>query len=95
MGNIGSSTTKVREFSISGQKLKLDTASDVSDYVKQINKAKGLEIVNLSGNTLGLEACKAIAAALEGHLTLQVIKIKYLRTYLFILFLCNNKIYRK
>lgn len=74
MGNIGSSSTKVREFSINGQKLKLDTAADVSEYVKQLNKAKGLEIVNLSGNTLGLEACKAIAAALEGHLTLQVRK---------------------
>ena len=72
MGNIGSSSTKVREFSIAGQKLKLDNASDVSEFVKQLNKAKGLEIVNLSGNTLGLEACKAIAAALEGHLTLQV-----------------------
>lgn len=72
MGNVGSSSTKVREFSINGQKLKLDTASDVSEYVKLLNKAKGLEVVNLSGNTLGLEACKAIAAALEGHLTLQV-----------------------
>lgn len=72
MGNIGSSSTKVREFSIAGQKLKLDNASDVSEFVKQLNKAKGLEIVNFSGNTLGLEACKALASALEGHLTLQV-----------------------
>lgn len=72
MGNIGSSSTKRREFDISGLKLKLDTASDVSDYVKELNKAKGLEVVNLSGNTLGLEACQALAAALEGHLTLQV-----------------------
>lgn len=82
MGNIGSSSTKVREFSINGQKLKLDTASDVSEYVKLLNKAKGLEIVDLSGNTLGLEACKAIAAALEGHLTLQV-KIKAKKDCLF------------
>ena len=35
MGNIGSSSTKVREFSIAGQKLKLDNASDVSEFVKQ------------------------------------------------------------
>lgn len=80
MGNIGSSSTKVREFSISGQKLKLDNASDVSEFVKQLNKAKGLEIVNLSGNTLGLEACKAIAAALAGHLTLQVRRTAGTRT---------------
>jgi hypothetical protein len=66
------STILLPEFSISGQKLKLDSAADVAEYVKQLNKAKGLEVVNLSGNTLGLEACKAIAAALEPHQTLKV-----------------------
>ena len=65
-------TVLLPEFSIAGQKLKLDTAADVAEYVKQLNTAKGLEVVNLSGNTLGLEACKAIAAALEPHQTLKV-----------------------
>lgn len=63
----------MREFSIAGQKLKLDSASDVAEYVKQLNSVHGLEVVNLSGNTLGLEACKAIAAALEPHQTLKVL----------------------
>lgn len=65
-------TVFLPEFSIAGQKLKLDTVDQVAEYVKQLSKAKGLEVVNLSGNTLSLEACKAIAAALEPHDTLKV-----------------------
>ena len=73
MGNAtSSSTVKLREFSITGEKLKLDSAANVVEYVKTLNKAKGLEVVNLSGNTLGLEACRALAAALDGHQTLRV-----------------------
>lgn len=62
----------LREFSIAGQKLKLDGAADVAEYVKQLGNVTGLEVVNLSGNTLGLEACRALATALEAHQTLQV-----------------------
>lgn len=73
MGNTGSSSgSKVCDFSIAGQKLKLDTAADVSEYVKLLSKARGLKTINLSGNTLGLEACRALSAAIEAHDSLQV-----------------------
>ena len=73
MGNISSAPSAPSEFNISGKKLKLNTANDVQDLVKQIGKLKQLEKVVLSGNTFGVEASKALAEALAKHDTIKVI----------------------
>ncbi|KAG0254297.1 hypothetical protein DFQ27_006932 [Actinomortierella ambigua] len=59
-------------FSIKDEKLKLDDASQVEEFVRAIADIPNLEEVVLSGNTFGVEACQAIAAALAKKPTLKV-----------------------
>ena len=54
-----------RGFSLQGKKLKLDSAADVEEYVKVIEETKNLATVCLSGNTVGVEAAKSLAAAIK------------------------------
>jgi Ran GTPase-activating protein 1 len=65
----------VSETSIAGMKLKLNSAVDVRSQVDEIKAARGLKLVNLSGNTIGLDACKALAAALESKDDLEEVNI--------------------
>ncbi|CAH4033270.1 ran GTPase-activating protein 1 [Pieris brassicae] len=51
----------------SGRSLKLDTAEDAKPIVDAINACPDLQFLTLTGNTLGVEAAKAIAKALETH----------------------------
>ncbi|KAF9922613.1 hypothetical protein FBU30_007261 [Linnemannia zychae] len=51
-------------FTIEGRGLKLETADDVKEYIETISGMDDLENVILSGNTFGVEACRALAAAL-------------------------------
>lgn len=53
------------EFSLAGKALKLDTAEDVAEIVKEISALKNLQKVSFVGNTLGIEASKALAEALD------------------------------
>ena len=62
-------------WSIQGKTLKLNSAEDVSDYVDQINEISGLQQICLSGNTFGVEACRAIAQALKKQTDIQVLSI--------------------
>ncbi|EFX86541.1 hypothetical protein DAPPUDRAFT_307848 [Daphnia pulex] len=55
----------------SGKGLKLDTEADAQPIVNAIQAAKGLTGLILEGNTLGVEAAKAIAKALESKPTFQ------------------------
>ncbi|KAF9337579.1 hypothetical protein BG006_003974 [Podila minutissima] len=57
----GMSTTT---FTIEGRGLKLDSAEQVQEFIDTIAGMDKLENVILSGNTFGVEACKALAAAL-------------------------------
>jgi hypothetical protein len=50
-------------FDVSGRGLRWDTAADVQQFCEQIAKYERLEVVRLSGNTLGVEAARAFAAA--------------------------------
>ena len=52
---------------IEGKTLKLNTAKDVESYCKDIKDTVGLEEICLSGNSFGVEACEAIALALQAH----------------------------
>ncbi|KAK6629111.1 Ran GTPase-activating protein 1 [Polyplax serrata] len=48
-----------------GKSLKLNTEKDCDEVVAAINSCTNLEYLNLEGNTLGVDASKAIAKALE------------------------------
>jgi Ran GTPase-activating protein 1 len=52
-------------FSIAGQTLKLNSAQDVHEITSKIKDIQDLEEIKLSGNTLGVEAARSIAEALE------------------------------
>ncbi|KAH6571343.1 hypothetical protein BASA50_007304 [Batrachochytrium salamandrivorans] len=59
--------------SLVGKGLKLNTAADVAEYVAEIEALEGLTVVRLGGNTFGVEAARAIAAALKAKDQLKVI----------------------
>ncbi|KAK9454548.1 hypothetical protein V1511DRAFT_451037, partial [Dipodascopsis uninucleata] len=54
-----------KTFSLEGKSLKLDTAEDIAPYIKELDSIDELESINLSGNTFGVGACKALAEALK------------------------------
>ncbi|KAM6320738.1 ran GTPase-activating protein 1 [Aegotheles albertisi] len=53
------------QLSFKGQSLKLNTAEDAEEVISQIEEFDGLEALRLEGNTVGVEAAKVIAKALE------------------------------
>ena len=53
--------------SFAGKGFKLDNEDDASEIITKIKQQKTLKALNLEGNTLGIDAAKAIAQALEGH----------------------------
>lgn len=63
-------------FSIEGKSLRLDSAADVEPHIKALRENTEVEEIRLGGNTLGVEACEALAKVLETKKTLQV---QYLR----------------
>lgn len=59
-------------FSIAGKGLKLNTALDVQEFVETIDQMQDLQVIQLSGNTLGVEASQALAQALKTKTQLKV-----------------------
>lgn len=59
-------------FSIVGKGLKLNTADDVKEFVDTIHQMDDLQVIKLSGNTLGVEASQALAEALKSKTKLKV-----------------------
>ncbi|KAI9657195.1 MAG: hypothetical protein M1829_006941 [Trizodia sp. TS-e1964] len=59
-------------FSLEGLGLKLETAADVESHIKDLRNNNLVEEVRLGGNTLGIEACKAIAEVLAHKNTLKL-----------------------
>ncbi|CAO1616607.1 unnamed protein product [Sympodiomycopsis kandeliae] len=66
------SETNPRSFSIVGKNLKLNTAEDIQPILDDLDKVENLEEVHFGGNTLGVEASKALAKNLEQKKTLKV-----------------------
>lgn len=66
-------------FSLEGKGLRLDTAADVEPHIKELRDNNEVEELRLGGNTLGVEACEALAKVLETKKTLQV---SYFSVYL-------------
>ncbi|KAF8756129.1 Leucine Rich repeat [Rhizoctonia solani] len=54
-----------RVFTIHGKGLTLSTREEIEPYIKQMREIKDLEEVHFGGNTLGVEACQAIAEVLK------------------------------
>ena len=59
-------------FSLDGRGLKLDTAADVEPHIKALRDDPLVEEVRLGGNTLGTEACAALAQVLESKKAMRV-----------------------
>jgi hypothetical protein len=59
-------------FSIEGKGLKLNTAEDVQPFVDTILQMDDLQEIRMSGNTIGVEAGKALAGALQSRKTIKV-----------------------
>lgn len=59
-------------FSLEGKGLRLDTAADVEPHIKALRDNNEVEEIRLGGNTLGVEACEALAKVLETKKALQV-----------------------
>nr|XP_033785296.1 ran GTPase-activating protein 1 [Geotrypetes seraphini]XP_033785297.1 ran GTPase-activating protein 1 [Geotrypetes seraphini]XP_033785298.1 ran GTPase-activating protein 1 [Geotrypetes seraphini] len=53
------------ELSFKGKSLKLNTAEDAEEVIKEIEEYEGLQVLRLEGNTVGVEAAMVIAKALE------------------------------
>ncbi|XP_066214589.1 ran GTPase-activating protein 1 isoform X1 [Saccopteryx leptura] len=53
------------QLSFKGKSLKLNTAEDAKDVIKEIEDFDGLEALRLEGNTVGVEAARVIAKSLE------------------------------
>ncbi|KAN0060458.1 Ran GAP Rna1 [Thecaphora frezii] len=61
-----------KSFSLVGQNLKLDSKTDIQPHLDAIAAIKDLEEIHLGGNTLGVEACQALAEVLRTKKTLKV-----------------------
>jgi Ran GTPase-activating protein 1 len=59
-------------WSLEGQGLRLTTAEDIRPHLKDLQENNQVEEVKLLGNTLGIEACEALAKVLESKKTLKV-----------------------
>ncbi|SPO27801.1 probable ran GTPase activating protein 1 [Ustilago trichophora] len=59
-------------FSLVGQGLKLDTKADIQPHLDRLDQITDLEEIHLGGNTLGVEACQALADVLKNKRNLKV-----------------------
>ncbi|KAK4985564.1 Ran GAP Rna1 [Elasticomyces elasticus] len=62
----------LKVFSLEGRGLKLDTAADIEAHIGALREDDGVEEVQFHGNTLGVEACEALAKVLESKMSLQI-----------------------
>ncbi|KIV77652.1 hypothetical protein PV11_09439 [Exophiala sideris] len=58
-------------FSLAGKGLKLDTKEDLEKHIQPLAKSSNVTHIDLSGNTLGVAACAALAPILSSKRTLQ------------------------
>ncbi|KAK3918721.1 Ran GTPase-activating protein 1 [Frankliniella fusca] len=64
---LAATTVEPTGVSFQGKGLKLDSENDAKEVVDAMSKCTDLTFLNLEGNTLGVEASKAIAKGLETH----------------------------
>lgn len=61
-------------FTLEGKGLKLDTAADIEGHIAALKENNDVEEVRFQGNTLGVEACEALAKVLETKKSLRVLQ---------------------
>ena len=66
-----------KSFSILGKNIKANTAADLEPYLSELKAMDDVEEVHFGGNSLGVEACEAIAAVLKEKKSLKVSRIAY------------------
>lgn len=59
-------------FSILGKNLKAETAADLEPFLSELKAMEDVEEVHFGGNSLGVDACKAIAEVLKDKKSLKV-----------------------
>ncbi|KAJ4990191.1 RAN GTPase activating protein 1 [Stagonosporopsis vannaccii] len=59
-------------FSLEGKGLKLTSAEDIEPHIQALKENSDVEEVRFQGNTLGIEACEALAKVLETKKSLKV-----------------------
>jgi hypothetical protein len=64
-------------FSLEGKGLKLTTAEDIEPHIQDLKSNNQVEEIKFLGNTLGVEASKALAEVLETKKTLKVYMLPY------------------
>lgn len=58
-------------FSLEGKGLKLDSAADIEKHIQPLQDSADIQEVRFLGNTLGVEACAALAKVLETKKSIQ------------------------
>ncbi|WVW84668.1 hypothetical protein I302_106702 [Kwoniella bestiolae CBS 10118] len=64
-----------KTFSILGKNLKANTAADLQPYLSELEGMDDVEEVHFGANSLGVEACQAIAEVLKGKKNLKVVDL--------------------
>ncbi|CCG25522.1 Rna1 GTPase-activating protein [Candida orthopsilosis Co 90-125] len=54
-------------YSIAGKQIKFNSEADIEPYIKELNEVKNVTKIDFSGNTIGIEASKALSEALLKH----------------------------
>ena len=54
-------------FSLAGKGLKLDTEADIDQHIQPLKDSHDFSHIDLSGNTFGVDACKALAVVLAAQ----------------------------
>jgi Ran GTPase-activating protein 1 len=70
------SSSKV--FSILGKGIKANSAADLEPYLTELKEMEDVEEVHFGANSLGVEACQAIADILKTKKSLKVSSINFL-----------------
>ncbi|WWD18466.1 hypothetical protein CI109_102918 [Kwoniella shandongensis] len=63
------------KFSILGKNLKANTKADLEPYLSELEALDDVEEVHFGGNSLGVEACEAIAEVLKGKKNLKLVDL--------------------
>ncbi|OBA19718.1 RNI-like protein [Metschnikowia bicuspidata var. bicuspidata NRRL YB-4993] len=61
--------TESTTFSIAGKQIKFNSAEDIAPYVQQLAAQDGVRKIDISGNTIGIDASEVFAAAILKHKT--------------------------
>jgi Ran GTPase-activating protein 1 len=61
-----------KSFSILGKNIKANSAADLEPYLTELRENEDVEEVHFGANSLGVEACYAIAEVLKGKKNLKV-----------------------